>query len=81
MNVAIKKVELIEWLARLQDESILERIEALRKGSAEASFRDRTPQSLDDLQIKLDRATEDIKEGRTVTQSEAEAHFNSRFQK
>ena len=34
MNIALKKIELIEWLSRLQDEKLIKRIEALRQGSA-----------------------------------------------
>ncbi len=33
MDIAVKKVELIEWLVRLQDESIIQRVEDLRKDS------------------------------------------------
>ena len=31
MDIALKKVELIEWLARLQDEELIKQIETLRR--------------------------------------------------
>jgi hypothetical protein len=31
MNIADKKVELIEWLARLQDHALLEKVEQLKQ--------------------------------------------------
>jgi hypothetical protein len=31
MNIAIKKIELIEWLTRLQDEKLIKKVESLRK--------------------------------------------------
>ena len=79
MDVAVKKIELIEWLTRLQDESILDRIDALKNDSLQKVYENRTPKSLKELQIKLDRSEQDIKAGRVFTQAEAEAHFKNRM--
>jgi hypothetical protein len=81
MNIALKKIELIEWLARVQDEKLLQRIEALRKGSVNEAYESRTPKSMEDLQEKLSRSEDDIKAGRVHTQEEVKSYFKSRFEK
>ena len=68
MDIAVKKIELIEWLTRLQDESLIERIEALRKGTVKVSYKARTPESLEELQKKIDRSEEDVAAGRVHSQ-------------
>jgi hypothetical protein len=79
MDIAVKKVELIEWLARLQDETIIQRIEALKKGSIKDVYEFRVPRTKEELQKKLDRSEEDIKAGRVHTQQEVEAFFKAKF--
>lgn len=37
MNLAVKKIELIEWLTRLQDEKLIKKVEGVRK-EAEADW-------------------------------------------
>lgn len=39
MNLAVKKIELIEWLTRLQDEKLIKKVEGVRK-EAEADWWD-----------------------------------------
>jgi len=39
MNIAVKKIELIEWLSRVQDEKLIKKVEGLRK-EAEANWWD-----------------------------------------
>jgi hypothetical protein len=39
MNIAVKKIELIEWLSRLQDKELINKVEDLRK-VAEADWWD-----------------------------------------
>jgi len=79
MDIAVKKVELIEWLARLQDESLLQRIDALRKGSVKQVYESRIPKSQEELQQKLDRSEEDIKAGRVHSQQDVEKYFKDKF--
>ena len=38
MNIAVKKIELIEWLARIQDKSLLRKLEALKKKAIVESY-------------------------------------------
>ena len=81
MNIASKKIELIEWLARLQDEKLIQRIEALRKGSVSEAYESRTPKSMEDVQEKLNRSDEDIKAGRVHTQEQVRSYFKNKFEK
>jgi hypothetical protein len=68
MDIAIKKIEHIEWLARLQDEKMILQIEALRKRSLNYAYESRIPLSAEDVQLKLDRSEDNIKEGKVHTQ-------------
>lgn len=79
MDIAVKKVELIEWLARLQDEKLIQRIEILKKGSVKEAYELRTPKTMEDLQAKLDQSEKDISSGKVHTQQEAEDYFKARF--
>jgi hypothetical protein len=79
MDIAVKKVELIEWLARLQDEKLIQRIETLKKGSIKELYEQRTPKTIEELQTKLDRSEKDIQEGKVHSQEEVESYFKARF--
>lgn len=79
MNIAVKKVELIEWLARLQDEKLIQRIEMLRKDSIKEIYEQRMPKSMEQLQAKLERSEKDIIEGKVHSQEEVENYFKDRF--
>ena len=79
MDIAIKKVELIEWLARLQDEKLIQRIEALKKGSIKELYEQRTPKTMEEVQAKLDRSERDIQSGKVHSQEEVESYFKARF--
>jgi hypothetical protein len=81
MDIALKKIELIEWLSRLQDEKLIQRIEALRQGSAKDAYEARMPKTNEDLQTKLDRSEEDIKAGRIHSHDEVEKFFAKKFEK
>jgi hypothetical protein len=39
MNIAVKKIELIEWLSKVQDETLIRKVEGLRR-EAEADWWD-----------------------------------------
>lgn len=81
MDIAVKKLELIEWLARLQDESLIQKIEVLRRGSVKDIYEQRIPKTMEDLQAKLDRSEQDIKAGKVHSQEEVESFFKSKFSK
>lgn len=78
MDIAVKKIELIEWLAKVKDKKLLLRVEALRKVSAKEAYEKRMPKTNAELQKKLDRGRADIIAGRVYAQSEVEAFFMSK---
>ena len=77
MDLAVKKIELINWLTK-QDEAMIKKIDILRKSSIESLYSDRMSES---LKTKLKRSEMDIKDGRTHIQDEVESHFESKFRK
>jgi hypothetical protein len=79
MDIAVKKVELIEWLVRLRDEKLIQRIEILKKGSIKEAYDQRTPKTMEELQAKLDQSEEDISSGKVHSQQEVEDYFKARF--
>ena len=81
MDIAIKKVELIEWIARVNDETLIARVEALRKLATKEAYEKSMPKTPAELQEALDRAEADILAGRVHTQAEVEAFFKAKFRK
>lgn len=81
MNIAVRKVELIEWLARLQDEKLIDRIENLRKNSVKELYEQRMPKTTNELQSKLEKSEEDILAGRVHAQEDVVKYFNTKFKK
>ena len=79
MDIALKKVELIEWLARLQDEKLIQRIETLKKGSVNEAYELRTPKTMEELQGKLEQSGKDITLDKVHSQKEVEDYFKARF--
>lgn len=77
----MKKVELIEWLTRLQDERILQRIETLRKDSATELYEQQMPKNQNELQTKIERAEKDVVEGNVYAQEAVEHYFKDKFKK
>jgi hypothetical protein len=81
MDIALKKVELIEWLVRIQDESLLQSVEALRKKAVADAYQRNTPRTLEELQESLDRSQLDILAGRVYTQDQVEGIIRSKYGK
>lgn len=79
MDIAVKKVELIEWLARLQDEKLIQRIETLRKGSIKELYENRMPKNKEELHAKLEKSEKNLIEGKVYSQEEVENYFKGRF--
>lgn len=75
MDLALKKIELINWLTR-QDESMIDEIENLRKNSVEKAYEERMSES---LEVKLNRAQSDILAKRTYNQSDVESYFGNKM--
>ncbi len=79
MDIAVKKVELIEWLVRLQDEKLIQRIDTLKKGSVKSLYEQRMPKTMEEIQAKLDRSEKDINAGNVHSQEEVENYFKTKF--
>ncbi len=75
MNLAVKKIELINWLTK-QDEVMIKKIDVLRKTSIESAYSERMNEN---LESKLKRSESDIKGGRMHTQNEVESYFKSKL--
>lgn len=73
MNIAVKKVELIEWLAGIQDKSLLDELENLKKKAVAESYESRMkPMTSQHYKSILDQSEEDYKNGRVTSQEDLE---------
>lgn len=79
MNIAVKKVELIEWIARLQDEKLIQRIEFLKNGSLQEMYNQRILKTEDELDSKIDNSEKDIIKGKMHSQKDVEGFFKNKF--
>lgn len=79
MNIAVKKVELIEWLTKLQDEKLIQRIELLKQSSIKDLYDQRMPKTDGELQTKLYQSEKDIEEAKLHSQEDVESYFKARF--
>lgn len=81
MNIAVKKVELIEWLTRVQDESLLEKIELLKKQAIRESYEMRLkPMSSEKYKSMLDQAEMEYQAGNTTSQEGLEKESENKLQ-
>ncbi len=73
MNIALKKVEIIEWLVQLQDEALLEKVENIKtqsiKASYEANLKPMTSKAYKNI---LEEAQEEYKRGKVTGQDALE---------
>jgi len=74
MDLAVKKIELINWLTK-QDETMVKKVDALRKSSMESAYRTRMGEK---LEFKLSRSEADRKSERTHSQKDVENYFKSK---
>ncbi|MFM8911511.1 MAG: addiction module component [Flammeovirgaceae bacterium] len=73
MDIAVKKVQLIEWLTKVQDKSVLKKIESLRTKSIKESYENKLkPMSSKVYKAMLDASMEEYKKGRVVSQRDLE---------
>ena len=77
MDLAVKKIELINWLTK-QDEAMIKKVDILRKSSIESAYSARMSEN---LQSKLERSDSDIKAGKTHSQDEVESYFKNKLGK
>jgi hypothetical protein len=73
MDLAAKKVELIEWLTRIEDRSLLEKIEDLKKKAFTESYESRMkPMTSQQYKSFLEQSEEDYNNGRITSQEDLE---------
>ena len=78
MDVAIKKVELIEWLARVQDKAVIKKIESLKNQSIKESYEAKLkPMSSKAYKAMLEKSEEDYRQGRVISQAALEKESES----
>ena len=73
MNIAVKKVELIEWLTRVQDRTVIEKIESLKNQSIKNSYEAKLkPMSSKAYKSMLEKSEEDYKQRKIISQKALE---------
>ncbi len=73
MNMALKKVELIEWLTRIEDKSLLEKVDTLKKKAMAESYEAKLkPMSSSQYKSFLDQAEEEYEKRKVTTQEDLE---------
>lgn len=65
MNIQSEKQSLIEWISKLEDESIIEDIKMLRENSVNG--KDWWDELSDDQKKSIERGLKDAEEGRVVS--------------
>jgi len=75
MDIAVKKIDLINWLSRLQDEALIKKIETLRKSSVKSVYESRMTEN---LESKLARSEADIQLGRIHSHEKVKAYFKAK---
>ena len=78
MHVAIKKVELIEWLARVQGKAVIKKIESLKNRSIKESYEAKLkPMSSNTYKAMLEKSEADYRQGRVTSQAALEKESES----
>ncbi len=73
MELLRKKLSLIEWLAALNDEAIINKVEEIRKSTFIKKYEDSLkPLTEDQLLKRIQASEDDIKNGRTSTLEDIE---------
>lgn len=71
MNTAEKKLDLITWLAELNDSKILEELDQIKKRSTiERYQKSLQPMTSEELRESLAESEEDYQKGRIISQEE-----------
>lgn len=72
MDIQVKKLELIEWIAQMSDSKIISKMDKIRRTYLTISKENVKPMTVKEFYASIDRAEEDIKSGRFYTQEEVE---------
>jgi predicted metalloendopeptidase len=74
MDIAIKKIELIQWLTNLEDEAMIRKLEKVKKAVGYPL----RPMTTEELESRLSRSEKDIKEGRVYSHDQVEKYFKNK---
>jgi hypothetical protein len=73
MDLAVKKIELIEWLTKVQDKTMIKKVENLKNQSIKSSYEAKLkPMSSKAYKAMLEKSEEDYKQGRIISQKTLE---------
>jgi len=73
MNIAVKKVELIEWLAKLEDKTLLEQVDNLKKKAIKETYQAKMkPMTSTEYSTMLDQAEKDLENGKFTSSEDLE---------
>jgi len=73
MDLAVKKVELIEWLTKVNDKSMIKKVESLKNQSIKESYEAKLkPMSSKAYKTMLKTSEKDYKQGRVINQKALE---------
>ena len=73
MDLSLKRIELIEWLARTNDESLIKKVDQIKKSTIKEIYEAKLrPMSSSEYQQILEKAEEDYYSGKVTSQEEFE---------
>ena len=73
MDIAVKKIEIIEWLTKVQDKTMIKKVENLKNQSIKSSYESKLkPMSSKAYKAMLEKSEEDYKQGRVISQKALE---------
>ncbi|MFH1005422.1 MAG: hypothetical protein V1781_08040 [Bacteroidota bacterium] len=72
MDIQVKKLKLIEWIAQINDINIISKMDKIRRTYFTISKESIKPMTFEEFYASIDRAEEDIKSGRIYSQEEVE---------
>ena len=73
MDIAVKKIEIIEWLTKVQDKTMIKKVETLKNQSIKSSYESKLkPLSSKAYKAMLEKSEEDYKQGRVISQKALE---------
>jgi hypothetical protein len=70
MDIQIRKLKLIEWIAREKNETIIVGLEKFRRFSHTKTKEKISPMTIEEFYAMIDEAEQDSKNGRVIEQNE-----------
>ena len=76
MNIESEKLKLIDWIANLRDDSIIERIKMLKENQSGVDWWD---EITEEEKAAIEKGLEDVKAGRLVPHEKVKAEYAKRL--